>query len=704
MQGLDIRLDMSPAEPEQTRTNYQDDNLGQILQQRWSMWKTTKRQIEQGWIEDLMLYNQQNDPDIQQISKFHSHIFIGETRSRVNHASDRLNDLLFGSQDRVWSIQPSPVPEDQASSPAGAQLIELLQEKCERMSTEMEAQLNEMQFEHFIKQAIHDELCIIGNACIKGILPSTKKKDQWMLSSESEWSVASQEYPFPELSQPSCFDVYPDPYANRVEDMQGVFERHILNRQQFSALKSNSQFDSYKINEILMMSERGNHVSEWHETTRRNIAKVADTTASMSERYDLLEYWGQVTGRQLMNVGIQDIEESDTYWCNVWVCSSKTLLAKIMPMAKQRIPYNFAKYERVPHQFWGVGPARTGRSSQLMLNGSIRSLLDGLAFTSMPITEVNVHMLQDGQDPDKIIPGMVYKRDSGDPSVPAVRQLPFNVPTGALMQMVQICKTISSEETRIPSLAYGSETPDIQDTTMGGTAMRLKAQMLPIKGTLRNLEDGIIIPLIESLYDWNMQWGDDAIKGDYQVVVHGASALIAKDIKATQTKDFLQVTNNPTDLEFVDRKFLLREEAKALDLDPEKVIPDKIPEENMPAARQPSALDKANTELLQAKIATERENAQLVVANRAQVNIKTVYESIQSGGQLSMNPGIVPISDSLLQSAGYVDENGAPVANVVSLPSQPVNIHPMPENTHPNLPASPGVGLAKGIETPNPFH
>ena len=705
MQGLNVRLDTSPAvNPDEPKTTYQDDNLGQTLQARWVNWKTTRRQVEELWLEDLRAYSQQNEPDVEQLSKFHSHIYIGETRSRVNHAFDRLNDLIFSTQDKFWSIEPRPIPDDVANNPEGQAFIDKMQTRCELMSTKMEDQLEDLQFEEYLKQAIQ-ELCILGTGCVKGIIPDVKKKDQWTFSSEGEWTVVSQEYPFPGLSSPSIFDTYVDPYANRKEDMQGVYERHILNRQQFAALKDNPQFDSKKINEILVQSERGNHVAEWHETTRRNIAKITDTTATMSERFDLLEYWGQVTGRQLMNVGLPDIEESETYWANVWVCSSKTLLAKIMPMAKQQIPYNFGKYEKVPHQFWGVGPARTGRSSQLMLNGAIRSLLDGMAMMSTPMAEVNVHMLKDGQDPAKMAPGMIYLRDSGDPSVPAVRFFQPSIPSGQLMQIVEMCKTLSSEETRIPSLAYGSETPDIQDTTASGTAMRMKAQMLPIKGTLRNIEEGIIIPLITSLYDWNMQWGDDeSIKGDYQVIVHGTSALIAKDVKATQCKEFLQITNNPIDNVFVDRKYLLRQEAKALELDPEKVIPDQVPPENAPPATQPNPVDVAKSELIKAQTETEKGRAKLVVANAAQENIKTVYESIQSGGQIAINPNIVPISDSLLQSAGYVDANGAPVADINNVPVVPNTIA---QNTHPNMPAlppSPGVGLAKGIETQDPYH
>jgi hypothetical protein len=83
-----------------------------------------------------------------------------------------------------------------------------------------------------------------------------------------------------------------------------------------------------------------------------------------------------------------------------------------------------------------------------------------------------------------------------------------------------------------------------------------------------------------------------------------------------------------------------------------------------------------------------------------------------------MNQAILPTSDELLLSAGYVDSNGPPIAeNPQSMMQQPVM--PPEQNTSPGFPAnvqspeeeaieepampgamaSPGIGLNQGIET-----
>lgn len=90
-------------------------------------------------------------------------------------------------------------------------------------------------------------------------------------------------------------------------------------------------------------------------------------------------------------------------------------------------------------------------------------------------------------------------------------------------------------------------------------------------------------------------------------------------------------------------------------------------------------------------------------------NIEGQFSAVQAAQAIAMTPSIVPISDELLLSAGYVDANGAPLATA---PTQPAGLGvppPMaagqPQNTDPRFPAnpqSPALGMMKGIETPQP--
>jgi hypothetical protein len=724
MRDLVLSLDTSPPAPpvETKQSATSDDSLGSLLQGKWQQWSDYRRNQEQIWLEDLRAFNQQNDPGDEQLSKFHSHIYIGLTRTKVSGSYNRIEDLLFQSR-KHWGIAATPVPEAEKGDPSVQGFMEAMQTSAELMETEISDQLFDLKYDSKLKACIL-EGTILGTGCLKGIIPGTRKIEKWGFVPDgmgnSTWDLVKSEIPYPELSSPSIFDVFPDPYANSVEDMSGVFERHVINRAQFSELKDDPHFDEAKIKEILSQSETGNHVSLYHETERRNIANAQDVGGSNASRFDILEYWGQVSGRVLSAAGVEDAEDFETYWANVWVCSGKTLLARVMPLKRQRIPYNFFIYSRNPHSFWGVGPGRMMRNSQKMINGSTRLLLDGMALAAIPMSETNVTMLADGQDPTIMKPGQNWLRDSGDPSVPAVRFFQPNIPTGALMQLTEMCKQLASEESNIPAFSYG-QTSDEMNKTSSGMSMQLNAASGPIKAVVKGLEDTVIKPVITSLYDWNMEWSNNQeIKGDHEIQVLGSSQLIAREQHTQSMLQFLNVTMNPMDMKIVDRKYMLQEVAHGMDLDVKKCFPEQIPESQLPPPQPPNPVEIAKANLLDVQAKKEIELTKKAIAETANTNINSQFSSAQAAQVLLSNPAMVPTADSLLLSSGYVDANGAPIAEVPSqgqqMPMQaPQNTHPnfpaspesgapkmqsaMPMNNLPKEPTSPGIGKAAGLET-----
>ena len=568
-----LHVNFGEPEPEEVKQTNQYDALGSMLQAKWDDWSNSRRDIEEEWLRDLRAFNQINEPDIEGLSKFHNHIYFGLTRTKCLSSFSRIVDLMFQSGDPHWDATSTPVPNTMDGNPIVIQAYkDEMERRSEMMKEEMSDQLIDLKYEDKLKSAIM-EGCIIGTGVVKGVIPGFKSIQQWAMMSGA-WDVVNSEIPFPDMSGCSVFDIYTDPYAYFVEDMSGCFERHILNRQQFSDLKENTQFDAEVIKEILRNSQKGNHVALYHETERRKIAGIADTSASLADRYDVLEYWGQVPGHMLVSAGLEVEDEAETYWANVWTCSGQTILAKIMPMKKQRIPYNFFIYARVPHQFWGVGPARMMRHSQYTINGAVRSLLDNLAISSGPQVEVDVRMLKKGEDPSLVMPWRVWLKEGGDPTAQAVRFYQPDSKANELTAMIDLFRKNADEETAIPSYTHGEQIPGLNKTA-SGMSMLMGAANVTIKSIVKNLEDFCIRPLLESLFDWNMQWSErEEIKGDINIDVRGSSALIAKEMQSQRLIEFLQMTANPIDLQYVDRSYLLREAANALDIDADKAVPD----------------------------------------------------------------------------------------------------------------------------------
>ena len=80
-------------------------------------------------------------------------------------------------------------------------------------------------------------------------------------------------------------------------------------------------------------------------------------------------------------------------------------------------------------------------------------------------------------------------------------------------------------------------------------------------------------------------------------------------------------------------------------------------------------------------------------------NVTAMFSATNAGANIAAQAAVAPLADQLLQSAGFVDANAAPI--VPSVPAG-IPVNPIPENTSPNFPPrgpSPDVGLNEGIET-----
>jgi hypothetical protein len=572
-----------------TPTGYAEDSLGYELQKKADQWMSLRLQVEYGWLADLRAYNQipDNTPDIDPGAKkpvqppttYHGHIFSGMARSKANTAYARIAEPMFWGADKHWGIKPTPIPEGKQGEIPD---IKLLQEeyalKASAMEKEMADQLLEMGYDGKLKSCIK-EATVIGTGAIKGVVPGIKKAQRWKPDPFGSWDMQTEEIPYPSMGNiVSIFDLYPDPYALSQEDMTGCYERHVMNRGQFEQLQDDEQFDKQKIRDILTQQPDGNHAARYNEIDRRMIAKVLDTSGSTAGRFDVLEYWGQVSGKLLKAVGVDEwdgvLEETEVYFCCVWVCAGKTLLARIAPQKRQKIPYHFFRYETVPHQFWGIGPIGMVRLSSLaMQNAAIRALCDDLTLNVLPMKEININMLKDGTDPASIGPGHVWIKDKGDPDAPAIRFYSPDSKANAILPILDVSRRAMDEEANQPSYTQGMQIKGANETA-SGTSMLMGAADVVRKTTISNLEDAIK-PLITSLYDWNMQWNPrEDIKGDMEIDVSGITALVSKEVQSQRLTQFLAQTANPIDAQMVDRRYLLREAARSLEIDPDKAVPD----------------------------------------------------------------------------------------------------------------------------------
>ena len=100
--------------------------------------------------------------------------------------------------------------------------------------------------------------------------------------------------------------------------------------------------------------------------------------------------------------------------------------------------------------------------------------------------------------------------------------------------------------------------------------MLMGAANVALKSTIKNLDDFLVRPMIESLFHFNMQYGtNEKSKGDLKVIARGSTALIQKEVQSQRLLQFMSLLGSPEDQMLVNRPQLLKQIAESMDIDPE---------------------------------------------------------------------------------------------------------------------------------------
>jgi hypothetical protein len=582
------------------------DSLGGQLRALFVDWESARREKEDEWLDSLRAFNGQytakEDAAMAQ-NEHKSKVFVNLTRMKCVAAYSRVLDLLFQPGQRIGEVEPTPIPDTEKMQDARVSAMREIKElinagaidpsmdldaivdervkelrdeavndaakRAQGMNKVIDDQLAECGAETKLKLALK-EMVILGDGCIKGATINIRGERKWQRG-ERGWSLGFEEKVYPDIQYRSIFNIYPDPYATGTDDMTGLFDRHIMTRTDFKKLGQLKGFDADKIDNYLLNTPNGNHVEANHELQRRQISGMQNAS-STSGRYEVLEYWGMVSGADLIQVGVDVEDETVDYQANVWIIDSLVIKAMLNPLEPTRIPYQIFPYEFNVHSFWGIGIPAMMRDSQQIINASARIILDNAAMSSGPITEINTDLLPPGKKISDIKPWSVFARSGGDPSHPMMRFYQHPNLSGPVAGLIEMFRKFADEETSMPSYSHGQHQAGLTKTA-SGMSMLMGAANVSLKGVIKNIDDYLIEPLLTSFYDWNMQWNDNEdIKGDAIAVARGSSALMMREIRSERLMQFLQIVTNEVDAQFVDRRQLLEEVAASLDLNPDDFL------------------------------------------------------------------------------------------------------------------------------------
>jgi hypothetical protein len=208
--------------------------------------------------------------------------------------------------------------------------------------------------------------------------------------------------------------------------------------------------------------------------------------------------------------------------------------------------------------------------TQTLMNGFMRMAVDNAVLSGNLLIEVDETNLVPGQDLS-VYPGKVFRRQGGAPGQ-SIFGTKFPNVAQENLQLFDKARVLADESTGFPSFAHGQTGVSGVGRTASGISMLMGAAQGGIKNVIKNIDDYLLRPLGEGLFRFNMQFDfDPAIKGDLEVKARGTESLMANEVRSQRLMQFMQISSSPTLAPFAKFQYIIREIAKSLELDPDKV-------------------------------------------------------------------------------------------------------------------------------------
>jgi hypothetical protein len=593
--------------------------LASHIHGHWEQAKTAKLLVEQEMLEAVRARGGRYSPEMESKLKEQggSQIYMMLFATKARQAKALLTDVMIGGgTDKPWTVSASPKPDlppeqvtqivqavqelatqaELSGVPMSVEdMRQLMADARDRMEDQIstvarrEAERAEVLLEDCLVEGDYmealndflDDLTVFKTAFLKGPVVRNLPKLTWQPQINGTSKAVVKTTKTLQWERVDPFMMYPAPWAKSVDDAY-LIERHRLSRGDLSAMIGVDGYNEDAIRAVLDEHGTGG-LHQWlmiDDGKEHAEGRSSAVSSNTSDLIDALQYWGSVSGKMLREWGAKDVQdEAKEYEVEAWLIGKHVIKAIINPDPLSRRPYYADGYSRIPGAFWHNSLYDLVQDCQGMCNGAARALANNLGISSGPQVAVNIDRLPTGEELTEMYPWKLWQFTS-DPMGSTAPPISFFQPSSNASELMGVYEKFSlmaDEYSGIPRYMTGTEGTPGAGRTASGLSMMVGNASKVIRSLVSSLDIRVTSKVLRRLFDWKMQYDPLAdFQGDLQIVPRGALSLTVKEAAGQARLQFLQMTANPLDAQIVGiegRAAVLRETAKGLNMDTDKVVP-----------------------------------------------------------------------------------------------------------------------------------
>lgn len=474
-----------------------------------------------------------------------SKAFVQVTAPRIQTAVSMIIPVLMPPGDKPYTVDATPretIPSIAAQLVAeGADEIAIedairkeAESRADRLGMYVDDGFVETNYASKLQMSVLDA-AVYGTGILAGPFAAEKRENLGMeeaLKALENPDAEDEKYK-PEVEYVSPWDVYPDPTARCVEDCGYVIHRNIMSVAKVRELRHKPGFDVEAIDEVLNATPNGNFTPEWWETTLDTVNSRQQTNGP-ANKFVCLIRWGWISGRDLRDCGKEVPDEllNEQVMAAIWKIGHKVISVRVSKLHKNRIPFYFVPYRKVPNSIWGMGVAEMMFDSQDAINACERAKMDNMALSSRPMAVVYPSRLHPGHRDIEMKAGKIWVVEEAEIQS-QYKPVDFFVPDCRLDQIEAVQRDhfqFVQEQTGIPNALMGMGGQGTHNRTAEGATLQFNAAATALKTVIYNFETYLIIPITTAMAKFYQMFSDDPkIMGDYRIHARGLQGLMARE-------------------------------------------------------------------------------------------------------------------------------------------------------------------------------
>jgi hypothetical protein len=571
--------------------------------------------IDEQWTEDLEFYEGIDDanraemgarksvkpteggssPRIAKSDDIRSTVFVNITRPYCDAAAARISDMLMPTDDRAFSIGPTPVPDlgeiakgnvgvevrkaildrlgpsankEQADAALGSYIqtaqndLDAAKAKADKAQKRIDDWLVQCQF-HAEARKLIDDCARIGTGVLKGPVP-VKRKSIKVLQENGSMKVVIEQKIDPASKRLDPLNLFPDgACGENIHNGSHIWERDYLTEKTLRDLKG---LPGYLDSEIDACIEEG----------PQSATEISDALLPQGQdqedikgRYEVWYYTGTIDRKDMEALGCK-CPEGDSVYAQVTMINKHVIKGVLNPLDTGDFPYDVMVWQRQAGKWTGTGVSRQIRTPQRMVNSATRAMMDNAGISSGPQIVFKLGVVRPADGVMQITPRKVWYIEANADAQDLnnlFRTYNIDSKQEELMGIVQFGLKLAEDVTGLPLLLQGQQgkAPD----TLGGMQMLNNNSSTVLRRLAKLYDDCITEPHIRRYYVFLLQYGeDDDEKGDFQIDARGSSALVERDIQNQAIAQMGNLVLNPAFK--IDPSKWIIEHLKSQRLDPKR--------------------------------------------------------------------------------------------------------------------------------------